>query len=1233
MLLSPSRCLHLLVAILHIIVHFPFQERERRRQHMILMKQLEGKRRNDDRERRREEFRVEKERERDRRLVQKNLEIEIIQEMRKPVEDMSLPEEELKPMPEGVARMDGLLLAGEAFANVLMVFEFLHNFGERLGFDMESLPTLSDLQAAFLNDPEAEEELLSVVTHLLVCAIEDPGIPSPYKHLTILGQNLRQADITNTNVSEILRIYLMARGQYEVRLLHGVHPPETHDPKNRHKEIPFCQKRMDEYNRLHKKTKGYELANWIKDKNFLCLNPTEKSEIMGFLCNELLYNKAVMFQIEQFMEKCSRTKKVSQIVEARLKKLKAIHHKKFRVQQAMLPPPTTPLEDTNASVLSSSNAAPDGDAEHKDGDEKGNDASDDEDGHSVASESASEATPKKRKPKAKGKRGRKGGKGKKGGKTKQPAPPPPPPPPEEESEEEEQLDDADLEELAGEDDGEDDEKLSQDELQKKIERTVKQLAKVREENVFVNNCLRSNDLGQDRYRRRYWHMAHVGGVMVEAMESCEPWKMATEGMPHEAGKKRERPEEESDVGEDDDDDDAVVEEVDEEISFRKKPKLEDVKKNEASLNGLDSNEEDDGSNKENGGDVEMREVKGEQEDKKESEDEKRKRLETEEALKKLGSEILVTPKAETKPEEEEVKALTPRITPNGDKLNLFNHSACFNMSLSPLILNGSVTITPKAEQKALHGMTPPPPPLRGVVPNAASTPIPATAPPQFEARPWFSVLPLGAPSDSSPKFDEFKREAMMMTPETDDKTKALLQSMEPVDPTIALLELKLEGIRKTNVAKERRRIPKEFQRGWWRTTEPAAVVELEKCLHVRGAREQLLQSNVRRGMDFCHEDALGESSKKPLAENVEFEDLDLSTPIELLEGEAPPPDKPRKWNREVALRVDKYILEQVEALEDKVAAASMQVPTWHPPNRPDIETRNFRPSCESRRGSKDDRADPVAEARERILDLEFNIERRYLKAPLGVSNTEVSLKTITSSALNNSTSSATAPSRRTTNTSLNISKEMQNSSQNGEGSGGGDHENGKGDDEDGVEENGDEGGGGEGQDSPSKREEQLPRGLVTWRQGVRKAKTAAQLAMGFYVLETSIAWHKSIMKAFCQLCHSGEDEVSLLLCDGCDKGYHMYCFKPAITSLPDGDWYCYECINKATGVKHCLVCGKLEGKNLIPCATCPRAYHTGCLSPSLSKVRQVLSVSQSPLRIVTSFLSFHKDLYRLRMYS
>ena len=190
---------------------------------MVLMKQLEAKKRSDEREKKREELRVKTEREREKRIEQKRLELEVINEMRKPVEDMSLDDH--KPLPN-LKRIPGLRLSGEAFANTLMVYEFLHNFGEILGFEMDSLPTMDSLQAALLYDQEAEEELLSVVIHLVACAIEDPGIPYFHKHTTILGQNLRQADITNTNVSEILRIFLTARGQVEVKLLHNLNPPE-----------------------------------------------------------------------------------------------------------------------------------------------------------------------------------------------------------------------------------------------------------------------------------------------------------------------------------------------------------------------------------------------------------------------------------------------------------------------------------------------------------------------------------------------------------------------------------------------------------------------------------------------------------------------------------------------------------------------------------------------------------------------------------------------------------------------------------------------------------------------------------------------------------------------------------------------------------------------------------------------------------------------------------------------
>ncbi|KAK8750689.1 hypothetical protein OTU49_014947 [Cherax quadricarinatus] len=131
-----------------------------------------------------------------------------------------------------------------------------------------------------------------------------------------------------------------------------------------------------------------------------------------------------------------------------------------------------------------------------------------------------------------------------------------------------------------------------------------------------------------------------------------------------------------------------------------------------------------------------------------------------------------------------------------------------------------------------------------------------------------------------------------------------------------------------------------------------------------------------------------------------------------------------------------------------------------------------------------------------------------------------------------------------------------------------------------------------------------PKGLQIWREAVSKSETAAQLAMCTYMLETAVAWDKSIMKAYCQFCHSGDHEEKLLLCDGCDKGYHTHCFKPPMNNIPDGDWYCYECVNKFSdsSQRHCLVCGGTEGRTLVHCSVCPRAYHTGCITPNLAKV-------------------------------
>ena len=75
-----------------------------------------------------------------------------------------------------------------------------------------------------------------------------------------------------------------------------------------------------------------------------------------------------------------------------------------------------------------------------------------------------------------------------------------------------------------------DEKLGPEELQKKIDKTNRKLIKKRDELAFISNRVRVHDLGQDRHRRRYHHFAYAGGVFVEAVESCEPWKLETQGM-------------------------------------------------------------------------------------------------------------------------------------------------------------------------------------------------------------------------------------------------------------------------------------------------------------------------------------------------------------------------------------------------------------------------------------------------------------------------------------------------------------------------------------------------------------------------------------------------------------------------------------------------------------------------------------------------------------------------------
>ncbi|KAG7298923.1 hypothetical protein JYU34_017381 [Plutella xylostella] len=51
----------------------------------------------------------------------------------------------------------------------------------------------------------------------------------------------------------------------------------------------------------------------------------------------------------------------------------------------------------------------------------------------------------------------------------------------------------------------------------------------------------------------------------------------------------------------------------------------------------------------------------------------------------------------------------------------------------------------------------------------------------------------------------------------------------------------------------------------------------------------------------------------------------------------------------------------------------------------------------------------------------------------------------------------------------------------------------------------------------------------------------------------------------CEICGSSDSEETMLLCDGCDLGYHMACLTPPLDQIPIDQWFCPDCAGDAAG--------------------------------------------------------------------
>ncbi|XP_061743398.1 bromodomain adjacent to zinc finger domain protein 2B isoform X12 [Nerophis ophidion] len=789
------------------------------------------------------------------------------------------------------------------------------------------------------------------------------------------------------------------------------------------------------------------LALSLKTKAFQAHTPAQKASILGFLANELACSKAVISEIEKNLDQMANMRKDKIIMEGKLKKMKTVYAKRTGKREAGVG------VEENQSVGTPSSAA-------KRKMKLGGDSEDDEDDEDDSDEPADD---------------------------------------DEEEEEEDVI--KKVKKVETYDEEEVDHATSVEELEKQIDKLAKQHHQTRRKLFEISHSLRSMMYGQDRYRRRYWVLPHCGGVFIEAMESGE----APEELEEERQRRRR----------------AAAE-----VQVKEEPQEFEVQKEKSC-----SQEEETGKKESPGcfyrqqdyvshlcSDALREAVKEERGPPPASSSSS-----SPAKIAVISGNNVPAPSSPPQPNDQLLRVLTER---SGHWFSLLPRAPCDLSSLT--------TTPPQASSTPSKAKSPPPSPALPLTPSAASASASPHHPVGLLTYPlsalqvksggsylgvslgsWSSgMVSPGLPACSSPSpapgHSAEGNTAASVSSKSDSPLPPLDKSSSMPSPA---LELPKSLDRLTP-----RPIPEDMLTGWWRVSDMEELKALVAALHSRGVREKTLQRQMQKYLEIIPQ-VCTKHRDVAMIELRELEESQVS--VESVRG----------WCvEEQAMEMDIAVLQQVEELERKVTAASLQVKGWThldpQSEREDLVYYEHKPPTKSgpsctHGGDKDSRDHPEERGEKggvtrhpdnpldiavtRLANLERNVERRYLRSPLGTT-IQIRLDNV-----GTVTVPAPAPS----------------SSADREGG-----------------------------------EEEVAHGMKVWRKALNEVRSAAQLAMCIQQLQKSIAWERSIMKVYCQMCKKGDNEDLLLLCDGCDKGCHTYCHKPKITCIPEGDWYCPACISK-----------------------------------------------------------------------